>query len=119
MSTATGRFHWRDLQSDAEAEVWQGLELRVAPDGPGCPRPGLHIQAGAPQLMRLMAGESPILWARVESDYYGYWYLQRPLATSSRGLVVAPLTAAEARSVEAPAGSGEWLRAWARLFGRK
>jgi hypothetical protein len=109
---------WQDLENDTEAGLWKGLELRLEePMGPT--RPGLHMQAGSPRLMRLMAGEWPILWAHVESDYYGYWYVRRPLAGNSPGLVIPPISAPEARSVEAPAGSPEWLRSWSRTFGRK
>jgi hypothetical protein len=109
--------YWRDLESEDESGVWKGLELRV--DGAPSPRPGFRMQAGSPRLMRLMVGEWPLVWARVESDYYGYWYLRRPLASNSPGLVVPPISAAEARSIEGPARSPEWFRAWSRAFGRK
>jgi hypothetical protein len=110
---------WQDLESDTEAGLWKGLELRVETEPTAAARPGLHMQAGSPRLMRLMAGEWPLVWARVESDHYGYWYLRRPVAGNSPGLVLPPISALEARSVEAPTGSPEWFRSWSRTFGRK
>jgi hypothetical protein len=109
---------WQDLESDDEPGSWKGLDLRV--EARSTPtRPGLHMQAGAPGLMRLMAGEWPLVWARVEPDHYGYWYVRRPVAENSPGLIIPPISAIEARSVEEPAGSPQWFRSWSRMFGRK
>ena len=118
MVAVTPHSHWRDLESDTEARSCKGLELRVEM-GTGPSRPELHMQAGSPRLMRLMTGEWPVVWARVESDHYGYWYLRRPTVGKSPGLVVPPITAPEARSVKAPVGSPEWIRSWSRTFAKK
>lgn len=84
---------WQDLESDDEPGSWKGLELRVEARSTRI-RPGLHMQAGAPGLMRLMAGE----WPLVERDHYGYWYVRRRVAENSPGLVMPPISAIEARS---------------------
>jgi hypothetical protein len=110
---------WRDLESDDAPKRWIGLELRLDPETYGARQPGLQMQAGRPRLMRMMAGEWPLLWARIDDGHYGYWYLRRRLAERTPGLVVPPMTTAEARAVAAPAGSPVWLRTWCRTFARK
>jgi hypothetical protein len=107
--------HWRDIHSDGPDRAFLGLELTIEPRV----RPALHVQAGRPYLMRLMAGSSPLLWARVDHDQYGFWYVRRRPALGSSGLVTPPLTALEARAPSEPMGSEAWYRVWARFFARK
>jgi hypothetical protein len=67
---ATGRRPgWRDLESDDEPKRWIGLELRIDPETYGGRQPELQMQAGRPRLMRMMAGEWPLLWARIDDGH--------------------------------------------------
>jgi hypothetical protein len=111
--------YWRDIHSDGPGRAWLGLEVTVDVKEPKATRPMVHMQAGRRRLMRLMAGSWPLVWARVDDDHYGYWYVRRELAERSPGLVVPPLTALEARAPSEPMGSDAWSRAWARYFARK
>src|SRR3569833_3702726 len=114
----TEDMRWRDLESDDEPKRWIGLELGLDA-AYGALRPGLQMQAGRPRLMRMMAGEWPLLWARSDDGHYGYWYLRRELAERTPGLVMPPMTSVEARAVSAPAGAPAWHRSWCRRFARK
>jgi hypothetical protein len=111
--------HWRDIHSDSPDRAWLGLEAIIEAGEARAVRPMLHMQAGRRRLMRLMAGAWPLLWARVEDDHHGYWYVRRELAERSPGLVVPPLTAVEARGCSESMGSEAWYRAWAKFFARK
>jgi len=111
--------HWRDIHSEGPEQTFLGLEVIVETGEARAARPALHMQAGRRGLMRLMAGSWPVLWARVEADYYGYWYVRRALAAGSPGLVTPPFTAVEARSPSEPMGSEAWYLAWAKFFARK
>jgi hypothetical protein len=113
------RLRWQDVEGDDVGGEWKTLDLRLETDGAPELRPGLHMQAAPPRLMRLVAGEWPLVWARVEAEHYGYWYLRRPLAENSPGLVLPRITAPEARAVDAPFGSQQWFRSWARTFAQK
>ena len=111
--------HWRDIHSDGPDRRLLGLDVTVAAEDATVTRPTLHMQAGRPRLMRLMAGSWPLLWARVDDDHCGYWYVRRSLAEGSPGLVVPPVTALEAREQPGAMGSDDWYLAWARFFARK
>jgi hypothetical protein len=111
--------YWRDIPSDDPDRAFLGLEVIVEPTPAKASRPALHVQAGGPRLMRLMAGYRPLLWVRVDEGHYGYWYVRRELAQGSSGLVVPPITALEARTPSGPMGSDAWYLDWARFFARK
>ncbi len=101
----------RDVQSEADGAAWLGLEVVL----PGSPRRApLHTQGAARDFLRVMAGASPLLWARIAPDYYGYWYLLARGGARESVHVVPPITAVTARDmVEAPESPG-WYAAWAR-----
>lgn len=61
--------------------------------------------------MRVMAGATPLLWARTDDDHSGYWYLSNERADVH---VVPPISFDEARHLTT--GSVEPDRAWARYF---
>ncbi|AKU94556.1 hypothetical protein AKJ09_01220 [Labilithrix luteola] len=91
--------------------VSRWLGLRLVAEQKSSARPALHMQAGPRRRMRVMAGPTPLVWARIDNDHYGYWYLCNERAD---GQVVPPISFDEAR--QWPADSVEFDRAWARYF---
>ena len=109
-----GPMHWADFIDDRRDDTWVGLVL--SPGDPALPsRPSLRVEAGAPRLIRLTAGGTPLFWARIAPDYYGYWYLQASDVAAWRS-VVPPIRWSDARRIKRSPGSPGWYRAWACHF---
>lgn len=88
---------------------WRGL--RLVDDRKSHARPVLHMQAGLRRRMRVMAGGTPLLWARIDNDHCGYWHLCNEREEVH---VVPPIPFDEAR--HRPADPVESDRAWAHYF---
>ncbi|WP_158684124.1 hypothetical protein [Stenotrophomonas sp. MYb57] len=101
--------HWRDLVRRRQPGVWAGLHLTVqAPV-----RPALLVSVCPPDRIRVGTEERPMLWARVEPDYFGVDLLRS--ASRASPATIPPITAAEVRALH----SDDPVRtaaAWARHF---
>ncbi len=113
---STGGVRWGNLEGDGLGRL--GLDCVVDATDLQARRPPLHVQAGAPGYLRLMAARWPVAWFRIEGDHYGYHYARRGLGGASPGLVLPPISAAEVREVAGAAGSDAWSDAWSRRFMR-
>lgn len=107
--------YWRDVRSDAPGAAWLGLECAITSV---TSRPRLHLQAGSSWFMRLHAGGTPRVWARIAPDHFGYWYLRGEPVGSPHDRVLPPLTFAMARAIEGGSGTERWYAGWCREFFR-
>ncbi|MEN5287273.1 hypothetical protein ABE494_15165 [Stenotrophomonas lactitubi] len=101
--------HWRDLVRRRQPESWAGLHLTVSAPL----RPALVVSVCPPDRMRVGTEDRPMLWARVEPDYFGVDLLRG--ASPASPAIIPPITAAEARALH----SHDPVRtaaAWARHF---
>lgn len=101
---------WKDLRS--KGGRWLGLELAV---GKRPTPPAWHLQFASPSLLRLTCQGAPLLWARIDTVYWGFRWLRA--ATAYRG-PIAPLRAHQVRAIRAAPGSDDWYAAWGRFFAR-
>jgi hypothetical protein len=76
-------------------------------------RPAFAVQICTPRLLRIAIGDEPILWTRVDDDYWGYELL-RPRRSQSLG-VLPPIPFALVHEYSEPP-SGASNRAWAKTF---
>lgn len=96
--------HWVDSFERLRPDLWNGLKIRA----PGVP--GLRVRAGR-RCIRLDRRGTPLLWARVDGDWWGYSLL-RPVREASPG-VLPPIPFESVREHESQD------RAWARHYARR
>ncbi|RKI49329.1 hypothetical protein D7Y27_03540 [Corallococcus sp. AB004] len=89
-----------------------GLLLTVPTWGHWRRRPLLHVEATRPYLLRVMLGEQPLFWMRVDDWWDGCAWLRGPAKLAG---AFAPITAEEARRPPDP-GSPGWWAAWNRWW---
>jgi hypothetical protein len=101
---------WRDAFDRIDPAVWQGLRVRVD----GLKEPGLAVSACYPGYVRLAAGDLPLLWTRIDEDYWGYELLRAPAVDPLS--ILPPITAELAR--EHHNADSATRAAWARTYAR-
>ncbi len=90
--------------------VWRGLLLNIWE----APRAGMAMTACQPKCTRLALGATPLLWSRIESDYFGY-HLLRARRHSSLN-TIPPIPFETVRSYGELAGNSAFDRAWAVAY---
>jgi hypothetical protein len=102
---------WRDSFDRTDPNTWRGIRLRVAE----CQHPGLSLSASFPGRIRLSVGQAPLLWARVDDDYWGYGLLRAPRESDLS--ILPPISADIVREHdEAHAHPRGWATTFARLL---
>jgi hypothetical protein len=100
---------WKDLRSEVPPTDWEGLELTV--DGPSAP--SWRIQGAKYGFLRLMRGDTPLLWARMHSHWDGVWWLRSGARDTSP---IPPIGAQEISRIDEEPRSDGWFAAWGRHF---
>lgn len=78
--------------------------------------PPFRVECATGSLMRLVAGDRPLLWARVQPGWRGVWVLAPDTSGSRPALPLGPLSFDEIRAIRGKPGSAAWLSEWARWF---
>jgi hypothetical protein len=111
--------HWHDLElPGAGSDAMAPLVLTVRAGGVRAGVPPFRVELASGRRARVVRGETTVLWFRGRRWYQGHWCLTASVPRETEVAVVPPITAAEVRAVDEPAGSAAWLRAWARWFAR-
>ena len=64
------KLHWKDIHNDAER--WYGLAVQLTPaEADAQCKPAMRIESGANGRLKLMQGETPLLWATVCQRHEG------------------------------------------------
>jgi hypothetical protein len=101
---------WHDAFDRIDPTAWKGLRVRVD----GRREPGFAVSACYPGYVRLAAGDLPLVWTRIDEDYWGYELLRAPAIDGPS--ILPPITAELAREHH-EANSAVWP-AWARTYAR-
>jgi hypothetical protein len=104
------RLTWHDAFDRIDPAVWKGLRVRVD----GHRAPGFAVSACYPGYVRLAARDLPLVWTRIDEDYWGYELLRAPSVDGPS--ILPPITAELARE-HREANSAVWA-AWARTYAR-
>jgi hypothetical protein len=97
--------YWYDVERIPGAAEVTGLAIHVRGDR----APGLVMSSSPTRRLRMAVGGEPILWARIESGFYGVHVVRR--ATEGSPSIVPPIRAAEAREHMT-------IEAWMGFFAR-
>jgi hypothetical protein len=103
-----------DEGPDGETSRWNGTLVRGV-----APRPDLRVEACAFRRLSVVHNNQPLLWARIDWEHYGYFYL---LSSREESLgVLPPIPFSETRAVSGAiqnleTDSNAWLHAWSKLF---
>jgi hypothetical protein len=103
------RIHWRDIDDRLEPTRWDSLLFTVE----DAHAPTFAVSVCPPDRLRLSAGETPVLWARVEQDYYGYAYLRKGGHAPLSIVPPIPFALADEIAEQAPEARPQL---WARQF---
>jgi hypothetical protein len=103
--------YWRDLEEPANPNEWRGLELTVHSDA----RAGFTVDACPPSYIRIATNARPLVWVRIDDDYYGYQLLR-----SSQRASPAIISPVSFQTVEenARGDRATFHRAWARTYAK-
>lgn len=96
--------HWKDHVNDADH--WTHLEIEMASQE----LPGLRLYAGTGRRFKLLLGEVPAFWGRVEHEWYGAWFLRNENHWDEAQMIIPPI-----RSADIIAGDPS-LAGWSRFF---
>jgi hypothetical protein len=104
---------WRDVFDRGDPTIWRGLRVRAQ----GQNQPGFLVTASHPGFVRIAVGDVPLLWARIDDDYWGYELLRAPPGNALS--VIPPFTAElvleHYDTNSAP--SAAWARTYSRMLG--
>lgn len=103
------QIHWRDIDDRLQPGLWDSLLISVDREGP----PGLAVSICPPDRLRVSAGETPVLWARIEEDHYGYEFLRK--GGDASWAIIPPIPFALAHGVADLAPEAR-VRRWAREY---
>lgn len=104
-------YWWQDaLDRDGK---WQGLELRIQPDGAGAAV--MEMVSGHHGRMALLLGGQPLFWASMLENHSGVWLIMNTEHQSHRALL-APISSMDVESCERDSiDRTQW---WCRYFSR-
>jgi hypothetical protein len=100
---------WCDSYDRLQPGVWRSLIVTASEDV----RPGFEIQVCVPSRIRIAVRGAPVLWARVDDDYWGYEVLRTRRDRSPEIVPPVAFALVQENAERDPAG---WSRAWARTF---
>lgn len=101
--------HWRDIDKRLEPGVWDGLLLSLDERR----TPGFAVSICPPHRLRVSVHDMPVMWTRVDRDYYGYELLR--VAVQKSWEIVPPIPFWIADEI-AKSDRGSAMRRWARFF---
>jgi hypothetical protein len=103
------KMHLRDLEKRLEPGVWGGLWLSVTEQR----APRFAVSVCPPRCLRVSISDAPVLWARVDDDYYGYEVLRAQREGANGILPPIPFGVADGIAAQ---GAEAAVRSWARYF---
>lgn len=106
------QLRWKDLEADTGH--WLGLAVEASQPDDAPRSPACRLETGANGRIRLMQGQTPLLWATLCHDYAGVHLLR----TQARAPHPVPADAIASATIEAHKALAEKdrLPAWSRLF---
>ncbi len=106
------KLHWRDENQKYALREWQGLALTAQ----GAERPGVEVGTCHPHCIRLSVRGAPLVWTRIEDDYWGF---ERLRASGGEPMkVIPPLPFGLVNELASKGNSVETDPLWAREFAR-
>lgn len=103
------KIHWRDIDDRLEPGRWDRLHVTVEE----AHAPTFAVSVCPPDRLRLSAGDVPVLWARIEEDYYGYEYLRK--GGDASWSIVPPISFQVTDEIASHPPEAR-ARAWAKRF---
>jgi hypothetical protein len=100
---------WCDSDYRLQPGVWMGMTLTAGDE----PRPAFTVQVCDPLRVRIAVGDEPVLWTRIDDDYWGYEILRAMRHQSLCVLPPIPFSLVHEHSALTSRASD---RAWAKTF---
>jgi hypothetical protein len=104
-----------DLVRNSDSKHWDGLLFNVR----DTPAPRFEISICQPRCLRIALAGKPILWSKIEADYYGYELLRRASSTSLAIIAPIPFSLVRRHNItDSNCSDQRWARSFLSMLQR-